>query len=101
MNSQPTNKQMEPVIERWHHAMRRLARIRSWSTWIARIAMASSCVVVFLILFQSFLWLNALIVLLGVVSHTRWQATSVDSQIKMLEGLRAKHGLRDEQVSSS
>ncbi len=76
--------------------MRRLGRIRTWSTWIARIAAVSCYVVVFFIFFQSFLWVNALIVLLGVVSGFRSQASSVDSQIKMLESFRAKYGLRSE-----
>ena len=90
MNAQHPNKPIEPQIELWHRLLRRLSIIRAWNTWIAWIA-TGGCVGVFFSYSQGW-W-----IVLLMVAVLAWQlASSADSQIKMLESFRARHGLRSE-----
>ena len=90
MNDQLANKMTEPAIELWNRSLRRLARIRVWCTWVARIA-TGCCIWVFFSYSQGW-W----IVLLQVAVLSWILASNADSNIKMLESVRAKYGLRGE-----
>ena len=95
MNAQPANKQIEPAIKLWNSSLRRLAIIRAWLTWVARIA-TGCCIWVFFSYSQGW-W----IVLLMVAVLAWIVASGADSNIKMLENLRAKYGLRVEHETPS
>ncbi len=80
-----------PVTEQWHRAMRQLATIRTCCRWVACIA--TGCCVGVLFSSSQPGWFMVLV----MVAFLAWtQASSADSQIKILESLRAKYGLRSE-----